>query len=106
MMEKPTHKIDSIEELNSRIELAATALKAAGAGEVYLFGSVGDNRYSVHSDVDLAVAGLPPERFFRAMGEARGILGRVLDLVDLDEPSPFVNYLKERGGMRRVAALG
>jgi predicted nucleotidyltransferase len=92
------------EELQRRIEQAAAALKAAGATEVYLFGSAADDdRFDDCSDVDLAVAGLPPEKFFRAMGAARCILDRTLDLVDLDEPSPFVRRLKEKGQLRRVA---
>jgi predicted nucleotidyltransferase len=86
-----------------RIEQAATALKAAGAREVYLFGSAATGLPTTGSDVDLAVAGLPPERFFRAMTQARRILGRPLDLLDLDEPSPLVRYLVDEGALRRVA---
>ena len=53
-------------ELKQRIEKAAAVLKAAGAREVYVFGSAvtGDRRPD--SDVDLAVAGLPPQKFFAA----------------------------------------
>ena len=54
-------------------------------------------------DIDLAVSGLPPEKFFRAMGRARCILRRPLDLVDLDELNPFTTYLKESGELKRVA---
>ena len=90
---------DSLQKL---VADAATALKAAGAREVYLFGSAAAGRMREDSDVDLAVSGLPPERFFRAMGEAECILQRPLDLVDLDEVNPLTRYLKEEGELVRV----
>jgi predicted nucleotidyltransferase len=55
------------------------------------------------SDIDLAVSGLPPENFFRAMGEAGDLLPWPLDLVDLDENTPFTRYLKEENELVRVA---
>lgn len=91
------------EELATRVKLAAGALTAAGAREVYLFGSAAVGTALEGSDVDLAVTGLPPEVFFRAMGEAGDLLQCPLDLVDLDEDNPFTRYLKEEGGLVRVA---
>ena len=84
------------------IHEAAQALKANGAREVYLFGSAATEEYREESDIDLAVSGLPPERFFKAMGAARRILRKPLDLVDLDEDNPFTRYLKNEGELRRV----
>ena len=81
---------------------AARALRDAGAREVYLFGSARTGHLREGSDVDLAVSGLPPEVFFKAMGAARRALGRPVDLVDLDEESPFTRYLKEEGELERV----
>ena len=90
-------------ELRQRIERAAAALRAAGAREVYIFGSAARGTMREDSDVDMAVAGLPPAAFFRAMGQARQALEGELDLVDLDEDSPFVRYIKEEGELQRVA---
>ena len=84
------------------IEKAATVLRDAGATEVYLFGSASGGELRKGSDIDLAVAGLPPERFFEAMGQAADILQCRLDLVDLDEESPFTRYLREEGELLRV----
>jgi predicted nucleotidyltransferase len=91
------------EELKKQIEAAAEALKAAGAREVYLFGSAARSDVREDSDIDLAVRGLPPERFFRAMGQASEILERGLDLVDLDDANAFTQYLQEEGKLVRVA---
>ncbi len=89
-------------KLRKRIEAAAAALKAAGAREVYLFGSAARGVMRDDSDIDFAVRGLPPERFFRAMGQAADILQCELDLVDLDEGNPFTRYLQEEGELTRV----
>jgi uncharacterized protein len=89
-------------DLSESIAAAAAALKAAGAREVYLFGSARTGKLRLDSDVDLAVSGLPPEVFFHAMGKASRALGRPVDLVDLDVDNPFTRYLKQEGELRRV----
>ncbi len=52
------------------------------------------------------MVGIPPEQFFRAMGEAYETLGMPLDLVDLSEDTSLAIYLrklKDRGDLKRVA---
>ena len=88
--------------IESLIERAAAILRAAGAHEVYLFGSAVSGGVRPDSDVDLAVSGLPPEVFFRAMSDAERALGLPLDLIDLDEDNPFTRYLRSEGELRRV----
>jgi len=90
------------EDLARRIEKAAEALRAAGAREVYVFGSVARGKTRPNSDVDMAVSGLPPELFYHAMAKASRALGRSLDLIDLDDDDAFTRYLKEEGELRRV----
>ncbi len=90
------------DEMKQLIERAAQALKAAGAREVYLFGSAARGQMREDSDIDLAVSGLPPELFYRAGAVAEDTLGRSLDLVDLDEVTPFTQYLKEESELLRV----
>jgi len=90
------------EGLRRQIDKAAAVLKAAGAREVHLFGSAARGRLRPDSDVDLAVSGLPPAVFFRAMAQVSAVLERPVDLVDLDEVTPFTRYLKEEGELRRV----
>jgi predicted nucleotidyltransferase len=90
------------ENMEELIEEAARVLKTAGAREVYVFGSVAKGEMTGHSDIDLAVTGLPPEMFFKAMSKVVGVLGRPLDLIDLDEENPFTHYLKEEGELQLV----
>lgn len=96
-MNQPT-----IKTLEERIRDAAAALKQAGAREVFLFGSAARGAMREGSDIDLAVTGLPPRVFFKAMGEAGDILMLPLDLIDLDENTPFTRYLREENELVRI----
>jgi predicted nucleotidyltransferase len=68
---------------------AARLLRAQfGALEVVAFGSlVRSDHFDDRSDIDLAVRGVPPERFFQAWAAAAAVVSRSLDLVDLDDCS-------------------
>jgi len=90
-------------ELEALVKQAAAAIISAGAREVYLFGSSSSGSDGDYSDIDLAVAGLPPALFFRSIGLARRILNKPVDLIDLDEPTPFTEYLRTSGELKRVA---
>ena len=90
------------DEIRQLIDRAAMVLKAAGAREVYVFGSAARGLMRQDSDIDLAVSGLPPEHFYRAGGAAEDAIGRPLDLIDLDEVTPFTQYLKEESELQRV----
>ncbi|MEP6913899.1 MAG: nucleotidyltransferase domain-containing protein [bacterium] len=85
------------------IKQTAAVLKALGAKKVYIFGSAAKGTIKEGSDVDFAVVGLPPQEFFKALSAAGRISPRPLGLIDLDEVTPFTRYLKEEGGLRRVA---
>ena len=91
------------EEVQQAVQRAAAALIAAGAREVYLFGSTTTGALREGSDIDFAVRGLPDEVFFRAMGEASEAIQRQIDLVDLDDGSAFSEYLRRKGRLVRVA---
>jgi predicted nucleotidyltransferase len=69
---------------------------------VFLFGSAASTAAG-YRDIDLAVAGVRPQDFFRLHGELLSRLSRPVDLIDLDEPNPFTRLLKEEGKLVRVA---
>jgi predicted nucleotidyltransferase len=91
------------EDMKKLIEKAAAILISSGATEVYVFGSATSEEPALPRDLDLAVSGLPPERYFKALGDAIDALGISIDLVDLDEDNPFTRYLKRDGVLARVA---
>jgi predicted nucleotidyltransferase len=91
------------DEIRQAINRAAAALKELGAREVYVFGSAAHGAMRADSDVDLAVSGLPPRVFFRAMVKASDALDRDVDLINLDLDNPFTRYLRaEEGELVRV----
>ncbi len=87
-------------ELQQAVEEAAAVLKAAGAEAVFLFGSTVQKPVRPDSDIDLAVTGLPSEKFFQTMGQILFVLPRPLDL---NVDTPFTRYLKQKGNLHRVA---
>lgn len=86
---------------NSVDQLVAV-LKSSGAKTVYLFGSAAKGTMHSDSDIDIAVSGLPPENFFKALSAASSLLDRSIHLIDLDEVTPLTRYLIEEGELQRV----
>ena len=82
---------------------AALLLRSLGATQVFLFGSATRGELRPDSDVDMAVTGLPARVYFSAVSKASDLLGRPVDLVDLDDPTPLVRYLRASGELLRVA---
>lgn len=89
-------------EMMDLIKKAAEKLKAAGAREVYLFGSAVRGTMEERSDIDLAVSGLPPEKFFQVLAQVEDIFQCPIDLVDLDEENPFTLYLREENELQAL----
>lgn len=92
------------ENLDELLRRAGEVLSAAGAREVYVFGSAATGRMHEHSDVDLAVSGLPPASYISTLVKVDEVFGRYVDLINLDRQTPFTSYLKTKEGLlRRVA---
>jgi predicted nucleotidyltransferase len=95
-------------ELSKRRRLAkVAALKAAkllksefGATEVILFGSLarrGD--FTLFSDIDLAVRGVPPDSFYAAVDAILGLnVGFKIDLAELETCPPALLKNIEKDG--------
>jgi len=95
-------------ELSERRRLAnLTCRKAAkllrghfGAKEVTLFGSLARRGgFTLFSDIDLAVRGLPSERFFEAVGAVTGLSAEFrIDLIELETcPPALLRKIEEYG---------
>jgi predicted nucleotidyltransferase len=90
------------DSLSRPIAAAAALLRSYGARDVFVFGSVVHGALRPDSDIDMAVSGLPPQVFFRAMSEASDVIGRPVDLLDLDVGSPIVTYVLRSGELISV----
>lgn len=89
-------------DLESRIALALPELKSSGAREIYVFGSAVRGGATKTRDIDIAVSGLPPSSYYRVLGRLSRLLDCPVDLVDLDQPSPFTEHLVREGELHRV----
>lgn len=89
-------------ETDILIKRAAAELKSAGAREVYIFGSVANGTSDDASDLDLAVSGLPAPVFYRMGARVSDLIGRSVDLIDLDMNTPFTRHLRTENELIRV----
>jgi predicted nucleotidyltransferase len=89
-------------ETDILIKRAAAELKTAGAREIYVFGSAARGTDDATSDLDLAVSGLPPSVFYRMGARISDLVGRSVDLIDLDINTPFTRYLRTENELVRV----
>ena len=80
-------------EFHADIRRAVAILKEGGCAQVYVFGSVADGRVRESSDLDLAVRGCPPERFFALLGRLLAELEHSVDLVDLERDHRISAFL-------------
>jgi predicted nucleotidyltransferase len=93
----------NLDEATQRdIDIAAKILREAGAKEVFVLASAARGDTRPGSDLDMAVRGLPPERFFRAMSTVTFAISRPFDLIDLDERNLLTEFLEREGELRRV----
>lgn len=88
--------------VHNPIDQLVAVLKSSGAKTVYVFGSAAKGTMRDDSDLDLAVSGLPPQNFFKALSAASSLIDRSIHLIDLDEVTPFTQYLIEEGELQRV----
>lgn len=86
------HQQTRVEQAQQAAAACARVLKERyGVRQVHLFGSLaGQGPWHSHSDIDLAVEGLAPERYFRALSELWDLLpeGMELDLITLEDAPP------------------
>jgi predicted nucleotidyltransferase len=82
---------------------AANLLRSMGATQVFVFGSATKGGLRPDSDIDMAVSGLPSKIYFSAISRVSDLLGRPVDLVDLDDSTPLVRHLLVSGELVRVA---
>jgi len=85
------------EKYQEDIKKANGFLKAEGCEAVFLFGSMVTGKAHEHSDIDIGVKGLPPERFFKAYSKLYMNLDSEFHLVDFDHDTDFFSLLERLG---------
>ena len=73
-----------------------TLARRYGAANVWLFGSNADRRRRGR-DLDLAVEGVAPARFFQFVGDLMLSLSKPVDVVALEKPSKLSALIRREG---------
>jgi len=89
--------------IKSDLGKAIKILKEEGCEEIYLYGSIAEDRFDEESDIDLAVKGIPSGEFFRVLGRLMLELDHPVDLVDLENDEDFSRFLKEEEELIRAS---
>jgi len=87
----------------SDVQRAVEILKSAGCSQVYLFGSTAVGEQRIGSDIDIAVRGCPPGRFYHLLGNLLLELDHPVDLIDLDSQDPIVQHLTLKGALVEIS---
>lgn len=85
-------------EINEKIERIVSYLKEKGCSRILLFGSIAEGKYIRNSDIDIAVSGMSPKDFLRAVADLPPIAKQQVDLIDLDDlPLKFRKSIEVTG---------
>lgn len=96
--------MDFPEEYIDDINKAIKILKKFGSTEIFIFGSlIEKDSIRKNFDIDIAVRGIPKNKFFEIYGKLLVTLEHSVDIVCLDYNTPFTELLLKEGNLRRVA---
>lgn len=96
-------KVSLDQRFSEDVQSAIQLLQSVGCSEIYLFGSLARGTAEEDSDIDIAVRGIPAEKFFNVYGQLLMNLAHDIDLVDLDLQEEFGRELLSSTEMVRVA---
>ncbi|MFH1537407.1 MAG: nucleotidyltransferase domain-containing protein [bacterium] len=71
--------------------------KEYGARRLWLFGSSLDPSTDEPNDIDLAVEGIPPARFFEFYAKLGRAIPNDIDLIDMESDDPMRHIVRDRG---------
>lgn len=80
----------------AQIEKIITLAKAYGATNLILFGSSAEMPDKAN-DIDIACDGVPGWKLYELAARLENELGTSLDIVSLNPPSRFTEYIKTKG---------
>ncbi len=78
------------------IDRVVEIAKDYGATQVILFGSALDNIDNAN-DIDIGVLGIPDNKFLEFGGTLDIELGIPVDVIPLNQKSPFIDYIRKKG---------
>ena len=90
-------------EYRDEVNKAISFLKQEGCKEIYIFGSLAEGKSKTKSDIDIAVKGCPPGKFFNILGKLMLELHCPVDLIDLDKDKEFAQHIENQGDLINVS---
>lgn len=109
MVERQRQLLARLEDPAVQAEIAAARSEAAaaarvlrgrfGATRVVLFGSLARGVPTEDFDIDLAVEGVEPARFFTASAAANHCVTRELDVIPIEDAPPLLRQRIEEDGV-------
>jgi len=84
------------------ISKAVEILKESGCSEIYLFGLLISGKSRSGSDIDLAIRGCKPEKYYQLLGKLMMELDHPVDLINLDREDDVTNNLTQEGDLVSV----
>lgn len=83
--------------LKKCIETLPSYFNNLNVNNLYLTGSVlVEGKFSKRSDIDIAVSGLAPDKYFKAISELETVFERKVEIIEL-ENCKFADKIKETG---------
>ena len=89
--------------IHEDLDTAEAYLKSIGCTEIYVFGSAARGDAREDSGLDIAVRGIPADRFFVVYGELMTRLSRPVGPIDLDLQQHFGEQLVAGADLRRLS---
>ncbi len=86
-------------EIEQKLKKIVDYLKDEGCSKILLFGSFAEGTNQPHSDIDIAVCGIPGKVFFKAVAVLPYLVKHRIDLVDLDDLPPGYQKSIEQNGV-------
>lgn len=80
-------------EIDHKLQQIINYLKESGCSKILLFGSLAENDFTDHSDIDIAVTGMSPAEFLKAVSLLPYIIQHKVDIIDLNDLPDY--YRKE-----------
>jgi len=85
-------------KLEKKLAEVIEYLKSLGCKEVILFGSLSEGTFDDLSDIDLAVTGISPRSYFKALAVLSSMVGQKVDLIAMDHISKdFEERIRKNG---------
>ncbi|MHA1301362.1 MAG: nucleotidyltransferase family protein [Candidatus Helarchaeota archaeon] len=85
-------------KINDKVNKAINYLKSIGSKGIIIFGSIARKTYDNFSDIDIAIKGISPRVYFKALAELSPLIGKKVDLILLDFVSKeFVYRIRNEG---------